>query len=172
MLTIPLARLEREGSLEIRSEIPSDDPSWEGTELRFSAPLSVFGEVLWIPSGEVLARLKVQGVLAQECRRCLDPVDVRVDEDLDLLFAPKDESEEMDEDKVRPLPEHLDELDLLDSIREEMILSQSVLALCKPDCRGLCPQCGINLNEDRCHCSREEADPRWDALRALKEKRD
>ena len=73
MLTIPLSRIEREGSLEIRAEIPSDDPSWEGTELRFSAPLSVFGQVQWIPSGEVLARLRVQSSLAQECRRCLDP---------------------------------------------------------------------------------------------------
>ena len=87
MLTIPLARLEREGSLEIRAEIPSDDPSWEGTALRFSAPLSVSGQAqlsraerCWPGSGS-------QGLLAQECRRCLKPVQVAVDEDLDLLFS-------------------------------------------------------------------------------------
>jgi uncharacterized protein len=172
MLTIPLSRIEREGSLEIRAEIPSDDPSWEGTELRFSAPLSVFGQVQWIPSGEVLARLRVQSSLAQECRRCLDPVNVTVEEEMDLLFSPVSEGEELDDDTVRPLPEASGNLDLGEAIREEVILSQSLLALCRPDCKGLCPQCGTNWNEDRCDCAREEPDPRWEALRALKEERE
>ncbi len=172
MLTIPLAHLEREGSLEIQSEIPTDDPSWEGTELRFSAPLSVAGQVQWIPSGEVLARLRLQGLLAQECRRCLEPVTVPVEEELELLFAPMDESDDPDEETVRPLPEKAGELDLGEAIREEVVLSQSLLALCRTDCKGLCPQCGTNLNESSCQCSREEADPRWDALRALNQERD
>ena len=172
MLTIPLARLEREGSLEVRAEIPSDDPSWEGTELRFSAPLSVSGQVQWVASGEVFARLRLLGTLAQECRRCLEPVSVGVEEELDLLFSPVEESGELEEEGVRPLPDGLGELDLLGAIREELILSQSPLALCKPDCRGLCPRCGVNLNEERCECSNEELDPRWDALRALNEERE
>jgi len=161
--------LEREGSLEVRAEIPSDDPSWEGTELRFSTPLSVFGQVQSTPSGEVLARLRLQGLLAQECRRCLKPVDVAVDEELDLFFAPIDDS---GEERVRPLPESAMELELADAIREEVVLSQSGLALCKDDCAGLCPQCGTNLNQKSCECSVEEADPRWDALRALNEERE
>jgi len=172
MLTIPLARLEREGSLEIRAEIPSDDPSWEGTELRFSAPLSVLAQVKWIPSGDVLARLRLRSSLAQECRRCLEPVSVTVEEELDLLFSPVDETADLDDDTVRPLPEGAGDLDLGGAIREEVLLSQSLLAVCRPDCRGLCPQCGINLNEDRCDCVREELDPRWDALRALNEERE
>jgi uncharacterized protein len=164
--------LEREGSLEIRSEIPARDPSWEGTEFRFSAPLSVSGQVQWIPSGEVLARLRLRGLLAQECRRCLEPVDVPVDEELELLFAPMEESDDPDEENVRPLPENAGELDLIEAIREEVVLTQTLLALCRTDCQGLCPQCGTNLNESSCQCSREEADPRWNALRALNRERD
>ncbi len=172
MLTIPLGRLEREGSLEIQAEIPADDQNWEGTELRFLVPLSVSGRVQSIPSGEILARLSLQGLLAQKCCRCLEPVSVRVEEELELLFAPLDESSGMDDGSVRLLPEGVGGLDLVEAIREEMILSQSILALCKPDCKGLCPQCGINLNEDRCECSQEESDLRWGALRALNEKRE
>ena len=172
MLMIPLARLEREGSLDIQSDVPTDDPSWEGTELRFSAPLSVVGQVQWIPSGEVLARLRLQGLLAQECRRCLEPVLTPVDEELNLLFAPVDETEDSDQETVRPLPERAGELDLIPAIREELVLSQSPLALCKTECMGLCPQCGTNLNESSCQCSTEEADPRWDTLRALNQERD
>jgi uncharacterized protein len=172
MLTIPLARLEREGSLEIQSDVPTDDPSWEGTELRFSAPLSVVGQVQWISSGEVLARIRLKGLLDQECRRCLEPVLSPVEEELDLLFAPLDGSEDSDQENVRPLPESAGELDLIDAIREELVLSQSPLALCKADCKGLCPQCGTDLNKNSCQCSTKEADPRWDTLRALNQERD
>jgi len=83
-----------------------------------------------------------------------------------------DETADLDDDTVRPLPEGAGDLDLGGAIREEVLLSQSLLAVCRPDCRGLCPQCGINLNEDRCDCVREELDPRWDALRALNEERE
>jgi uncharacterized protein len=172
MLTIPLVRLEREGSLEIRAGIPSDDPSWEGTELRFSSPLSVVGQAQMVPSGEVVVRVRLHGVLAQECRRCLDPVEVEVEQELDLVFASGDESGDLEEEGVRPLPAGSGDLDLGEPIREEVILTQSLFVVCGTDCKGLCPQCGVNLNEDRCQCSKEEADPRWDALRALTEERE
>jgi uncharacterized protein len=94
---------------------------------------------------------------------------VSVEEELDLVFAPLDEQDDFDEDGIRPLPQGTMDLDLGEAIREEVILSQTLLALCKPDCRGLCPHCGINLNEKRCDCSRDEPDPRWDVLRALRE---
>lgn len=172
MLTIPLARLEREGSLEIRADIPPDDPIWEGTNLRFSTPLAVFGEAVWVISGGVLARLRLEGWLSQECRRCLDPVEVAVDEARELLFSPPDETEEGDDDPALVLPEDVGELNLAEAIREEVILTQSTLAVCRPECRGLCPRCGVNLNEEECQCTMEESDPRWDALRALKEERE
>ena len=171
MLTIPLARLEREGALEIQAAIPPDDPSWDGTELRFSTPLSISGQARWLTSGEVLVRVSLRARLAQECRRCLDPVEIPVEAELVLLFAPPGGIEDQD-DEVRLLPQGMVELDLKEAIREEVILTQRPYALCRPDCRGLCPKCGANLNQETCQCSSEELDPRWDALRALNEERD
>ena len=112
MLTIPLARLEQEGSLEIRAAIPPDHPSWQGTKLRFASPLSVSGKVQWLTSGEVLARVALRGVLAYECRRCLDPLEVPMEEESDLLFAPSEESQEGDHGSTRLLPPGVVELDL------------------------------------------------------------
>jgi uncharacterized protein len=172
MLTIPLVQLEQQGSLEIHAAIPPDDPGWQGTGLRFSTPLSVSGRVLWIPSGDVLARLRLQGVLAQECCRCLEPVAVQVDEGVDILFTSMDESEELEDDGSRPLPAGAMELDLAGAVREELVLSVSTFAVCAPDCRGLCPGCGMNLNRERCVCSAEAQDPRWDVLRALNKERE
>jgi uncharacterized protein len=171
MLTIPLARLEREGALEVQAAIPPDDPSWDGTELRFSTPLSISGQARWLTSGEVLVRVSLRAGLSQECRRCLEPVEAPLEEELVLLFVPPGGIEEQD-DEVRSLPQGMVELDLREVIREEVILAQRPYVLCRPECRGLCPACGANLNEETCQCSSEELDPRWDALRALNEERD
>ncbi len=171
MLAIPLARLEREGTLEIRSEIPPDHSSWEGTDLRFSTPVSVSGKARWISSGEVVVRLSIRGSLDLECRRCLEPVQGSLELDVDLLFSPEGDWEEGG-DGVRPLPDGASELDLTETIREEVILFQSPLAVCRPDCRGFCPRCGVNLNEEPCQCSGGEPDPRWDALRVLGQERE
>ena len=172
MLTISRVRLEREGSLEIQAEIPSDDPCWGGTGLRFSTPLSVSGRAQSVVSGEVVVLVRVKGELSLECRRCLKPVALLMERDFDLVFSPADETGEPVDETTRVLPEDAWDLDLGEPIREEIILSQSLLLLCEPDCRGLCPQCGINLNEERCDCSNKEPDPRWDSLRALKEERE
>ena len=172
MLTIPLVRLEREGSLEIQAEIPSDDPSWEGTGLRFSTPLSILGRAQSVVSGEVVVRVRIKAELSQECLRCLKPMEVSMDEDFDIVFSPVDETGDPVDETTRVLSDTALDLDLAEAIREEVVLSQSLLELCEPSCQGLCPQCGINLNEERCDCSNMESDPRWDSLRALKEERE
>jgi len=94
-----------------------------------------------------------------------------VDEEVTLLFVPPGEGSEEAED-LRLLPANMVDLELAEAVREEVILSQSPFALCKPDCRGLCPRCGRNLNEESCQCSTEEPDPRWDPLRGLNKKRE
>jgi uncharacterized protein len=172
MLTIPLARLQREGSLQIRGSIPAEDPGWEGTELAFLTPLTLSGQAQWISSGEVIVRVGVLGKLAQECRRCLEPVTTAVEEEVILVFAPKGENDQFEDETLRPLPEKASELNLGEAIREEIILSQTPLALCQTDCLGLCPSCGANRNVDQCQCSDESEDPRWDALRALRDERE
>ncbi len=42
--------------------------------------------------------------------------------------------------------------------------------LCRPDCAGLCPHCGTNLNDGACDCEEDRTDPRWDALREVAER--
>jgi len=173
MLTIPLPRLEREGTLDIQAEIPPEDAIWDGTELRFSTPLEVSGQAKWLSSGDVLVRLTLRGERAQECRRCLEPVTVALEESLSLLFTPPgDDESEADDGDARPLSPDAIELDLVEVVREELILADRPYVVCREGCRGLCSICGINLNEESCQCSVEEPDPRWDALRALKDERD
>lgn len=61
-----------------------------------------------------------------------------------------------------------DFVDLTSNIREDIILELPQRALCKPDCRGLCPVCGKDLNEGACQCKLVRGDLRWHALDQIK----
>jgi uncharacterized protein len=168
MLRLDLARLEREGSVHVEAEVPADDPLWEGSALGFETPVSVSLRAQIAGSGEIVVRGRVHGVVRSECRRCLDPVRTEVSEDLTLVYAPEDMLAG-DEADVRPIPARARELDLAEAVREELMLDVDPFVLCDPGCKGLCPRCGVNWNQQSCDCVVEEPDPRWDVLRrALK----
>ena len=66
-------------------------------------------------------------------------------------------------------PQRLSRGDLEDIVRTVFVLNLDSKLLCKEDCKGLCPQCGKNLNDGPCNC-RKELDPRFAALKQLLEK--
>ena len=167
MFKLDLPRLEREGTLEISAEIPADDPLWGGSDLRFRGPLRVSARASIAGSGEVLVDTTLRGELDQQCRRCLSAVVTPVDLNVLLVFGAVDE-EAGDDGEIRPLDPDVLVLDLGEAVREELILAVDPFVLCDPECRGLCPRCGVDRNKETCECTLEEPDPRWDALRALK----
>jgi len=107
------------------------------------------------------------------CARCLVPIDtpvhadfaeqyyatVPVDTGVGVVEAPLDAKTIGSDFKI----------DLTPLLREELILVTPVAPLCRPDCAGLCPVCGEDLNE-RPHAHDEAIDPRWTALQELKDK--
>ncbi len=169
MLRLDLTRLEREGSLQIEARIPPDDPLWADAEVSFAGPVQVRARASCTGSGEIVVRGSVQAPLDQECRRCLEPVPGVLDEEVTLVFLPATEPGMEDDGDTRLFEADAAELDLGEALREEMILAIDPYVVCRPECRGLCPQCGANLNTETCACTTDEPDPRWDTLRALKE---
>ena len=165
MLPLDLVRLSREGSLRVEGRIPPDAPLWEDTGIRLTEPLRVDLRASEAQSGEIVVRGEMVCSLANECRRCLDPVGVTLREEVTLIFAPLDGAAD---GEVRVLPTGAREVDLAEPIREEVILAAPAYVVCGPNCRGLCARCGADLNETTCECAVEEPDPRWDVLRALK----
>ena len=169
MLKVNLGDLERRRTLRVEGRIEANDDLFEGSEFVCQEPLSVVLNATWAGSGELVVRGGVVGTVLQDCRRCLDRVEQRVDFDITLLFAPPDLLEEDDSESYR-LEMGVREIDLGPYVREEVILAIPSFAECRVDCRGLCAGCGENLNESGCKCSPEDMDPRWDALRALENK--
>ncbi len=171
MLTLDLPRLEREGSLSFEARIPDDAPLWEGSDIRFEGDVLVRGHASLAGSGEIVVRLRVEGVQVGECKRCLDPVHLPLDRQLTLVFGAPDDEVDDDADSesdMRIVADEVMTLELGEVLREELILGTDRWVLCRPDCRGICPFCGVDRNEDTCDCSPDESDPRWDALRGLK----
>jgi uncharacterized protein len=168
MLPLDLVRLSREGSLRVEGRIPPDAPLWENTGIRLSEPLRVDLRATEAQSGEIVVRGEMVCSLANECRRCLDPVTVTLREEVALIFAPQDTLGSTGDGEVRVLPPGGREVDLAGPIREEVILAAPIYVVCGPNCRGFCARCGADLNETTCECTVEEPDPRWDVLRALR----
>jgi uncharacterized protein len=107
---------------------------------------------------------RIRTRIGGQCRRCLEPAEVALDQAVRLLFT---EDQGADDPGAVIIPAHAAEIDLGDAVREEMILAAPEFPLCREECRGLCPRCGANLNQGPCNC-RLESDPRWKALESLR----
>lgn len=167
MLRVDLGQLGREGSVIVESKVSADDDLWKDTELRWAGDVDVRLRAAFAGTGEVVARGKARGTLQRQCRRCLEPVETEVEHDLTLVFV-EDGAEDEDDGSTYVFEASGTELDLSEAVREELVLAVNPYVVCDPDCRGLCPRCGKDLNEGPCDCTEEETDPRWAALRDLK----
>ena len=169
MLRIDLGRLDREGTVALDVSVPPDDPMFSGLDLGFAGPVRMELRASPAGSGEIVVQGRVHALLERECRRCLEPVSGELDEEVTLVFADADDLDPEGSGDMYAFDADAAELDVTEAMREELILSIDPFIVCEPECKGLCPMCGTNLNESSCTCVREESDPRWGALRALKE---
>jgi uncharacterized protein len=117
----------------------------------------------------------VKTTLELPCSRCLEPFRRPVDSHFDLRYQPKSENtgdgeREIEEDDLTTAFYENEEIDLGQLMEEQFYLSLPMKPLCTDECKGLCPQCGTNLNRETCDCKRDWEDPRFAALRELKTK--
>jgi DUF177 domain-containing protein len=117
---------------------------------------------------------RIQTTLELPCSRCLESFKWPVDETFDLRFQPrtadKPETErEIEEDDFSTAFYDDDTIELGDLMREQFYLSMPMKPLCSDACHGLCAQCGTNLNRTPCDCARAWEDPRFAALKALRD---
>jgi DUF177 domain-containing protein len=117
----------------------------------------------------------VQSTLELGCSRCLEPYTMPVDASFDMRYLPAaemsgEQERELQEEDVETSYYRDDQIDLNELIREQFYLALPMKPLCHDDCRGLCPECGANLNVSECGCQPSWTDPRLAPLKALKEK--
>lgn len=106
------------------------------------------------------------------CSRCLEPFRLPVAAPFDLRYLPASEvssdgEREVDDEDLETSYYENDAIDLNGLMREQFYLALPMKPLCQDDCRGLCPQCGTNLNAGNCSCAPVWEDPRLAALKNL-----
>jgi uncharacterized protein len=114
--------------------------------------------------GGVLVQGTLSSRLERECVRCLAPSELSITLNLEETFRLPGTSPQID---TQYEVSENGRLDLTPILREQGWLAIPMKPLCHPDCRGLCPQCGANLNQKPCTCERMHVDPRLAALREL-----
>jgi uncharacterized protein len=112
--------------------------------------------------GGYALRLRFAAGLTGPCMRCLEPAEPKVAVDAREVDQPGG-GEELRSPYVEG-----EELDLAAWARDAYALALPAQVVCREDCAGLCPKCGVNLNEDPGHAHEAEPDPRWAKLRELR----
>jgi uncharacterized protein len=163
MLSFDIRSLESTAAM-VAGELSPTDPVWvEGDPLPLE-PIRVSGRLSAAGPGRFYFSGRITGTATGECRRCLTDVQSGVDIDAHLIFAEEELDADGDESDAYPFDPGERMLDLRPAIREEWLLAAPAFPLCREDCRGLCPQCGADLNEDPQH-AHASSDPRWETLR-------
>jgi uncharacterized metal-binding protein YceD (DUF177 family) len=131
-------------------------------ELGLAGDLHVEGRMINLGTEGVEVAITVDGAIARECARCLAPVTVPLDASSEETFGLSGSWPSVVEDTV----------DVQPMVNEAVLLEEPLRVLCRPDCAGICPTCGKDLNEGPCACAAEEIDPRFAQLKRLLDPRE
>ena len=162
MLSFDIRSLETR-AVQVDGALQPDDPIWEEGDVRPSQPIRVTGRLSTAGEGRFYFSGRIEGGIDLPCRLCLEDVDVDVEDEVHFLLA-ETGAEEADDPDVFLYDPQARMLDLRAAIRETWLLSAPAYVQCSEDCKGLCANCGTNLNERTCGCAPSTTDPRWNAL--------
>lgn len=111
----------------------------------------------------ILVEGQLESGVEAECGRCLEPLLLNVRLDVEEIISLYGRSRP---DVTYSLTEE-GRFDATPLLREQTLVTIPMKSLCQPECQGICPQCGINLNLEACECVREEINPQFAALASL-----
>lgn len=134
-------------------EISPQEMAIDGT-VQLTGSISNAGDVL-------LLQAEMEAKVQRTCGRCLKEfTGVTKAEVVEKFYPASAENIEND-----AFVYDSDVIDITEPLREGLLLAEPMQALCKPDCRGLCPVCGADLNDGDCGCDKLTVDPRLAALK-------
>ncbi|HUC28021.1 MAG TPA: DUF177 domain-containing protein [Candidatus Acidoferrum sp.] len=152
-----------------------------GDEVRQRTPLKTSGRAELVEEHhgkhQIIKDIRLRGRLSAglelQCARCLDPVKQDVSRDFELLYRPLGADAGRDELSVTDAEAEIgyyqgEGILLEDVLREQVLLALPLKITCRDDCKGLCPHCGKNLNQEQCSCAAPVEDPRWAALKDIR----
>jgi uncharacterized protein len=171
-MNIVVAQISEDEGLSVHHVYPEGEPGLAGGEGHLIGPCELSLRATRADEKvELIGSVRV--VVEFECDRCLTNLSVNVKESFELLYVPPlgtGDEHELGENDLSLGFYQDGVIDVDDLAREQIELALPMARLCTEDCRGLCPECGANLNLGECACSKEQVDLRWAALKELKSK--
>jgi uncharacterized protein len=166
--------------LDFKEEFPPDVIDFGG-EARQRTPIATSGRAELVEEHhgkhKVIKDIRLRGKLHTgvelQCARCLDPVPQEINREFELLYRPLGSDAGKDELSVTDAEAEIgyyqgDGILLEDVLREQVLLALPLKITCRAECKGLCPHCGRNLNQEQCSCTVPAEDPRWEALKGIR----
>lgn len=160
---INIEEIKKKASCEVKIVRSIDSKTIEIRSLRFIGNIKV-DLLLKIVDDIINLTGKINTEIELECNRCLKNFNYPLDVDVNNNFIKKgiDDIEgcfELKKEDIDNLYFQGEHIDLLKNIREEILLNIPNYSLCKEDCLGFCPICGIDLNYMSCHCKSNKESP-------------
>jgi len=153
----------------LRQFLPPDDPF----DMELVRPVNVDLEIHKRPDHiRILGR--IQSVLRLACHRCLSPFDRPFEEEVDVILieekkAPQDEETELETEELEYDFFDGEGIEIDQLVAEQIFLALPYKILCSERCKGLCPRCGANLNEEPCECDRSKPKSPFAVLQEMKD---
>ncbi len=148
-----------------------DELPFGETDVRLIAPVEIDG-IVWREGNEIGLHGELSAEVETSCGRCLKPVRLPINGKFKERFVSSVNwrSEEQHELKTEDLNLAVfngETLDIDELVREQILLEVPGHVLCREDCQGLCPICGVDKNLESCRCEEKRVDSRWQKLKEL-----
>ena len=167
-------RNDNEAEVFLSYDFQPGEINFDGQVFDFQAGLH--SEVIsrWLEESLLSVEISLSGAAKASCARCLKDTSLEISGDLRYLYYLRSASGDdgVIEEFADYMPVEIEYfgrvLDVMPQVEESIFSLLPTKVLCSEDCKGLCPDCGKNLNEGGCSCQNEMTDPRLDALRGFK----
>lgn len=160
---IDLSKLKnkKHGRKELNLEIYKEYFNDNGEIVKFLRPIKFIGSVRYVDGiFDLIGKAETEVLLA--CSRCDDSFSKSISIDIKEKL-----SDTINNDDAEIILIDIDKLNLYQIIENSLVLELPVKRLCSESCKGLCQQCGTNLNSSECKCNNEDIDPRLTKLKEL-----
>jgi uncharacterized protein len=159
-----------EGSSEVALSVEAAELGEPPEDIRLETPVEVRLSVTR-NGDDIFLKGKARVGAVLECARCLEKYSLVLESPVGvwcILGAGGESADAGERENVIEVAADRKYVDLTDHLRSELLVLIPLKPLCKAECKGLCPKCGVNLNVGGCSCDTNTHDSRWDALKKIK----
>jgi len=150
---------DRNKKIDYKFQIPQFD--FEGDKIKSTGSCEVVG-MISSDSDILILNAEIKVDLEMICSRCLDTFIYPIDIDIEERFTTNSKS--LEDEAIIVFD---DVLDITQIVETSIISTLPIKRVCKENCKGLCQECGCNLNSNTCSCNKEDVDIRFESLRGL-----